>query len=75
MGIGEIKRSLEHLVYYKDLRLMHTFGTFTLSYCGTAEEFHLLNSLTNKTQTYKDIEICSAVLYELLNDDLNELAE
>jgi hypothetical protein len=76
MKMSEIKKTLDYLIDYKDCEITHTFNEYTYRYCEEERVYYVKNNVTGETERYNDIETCSTVLYELLNNNvIREVSE
>ncbi|MFS0634380.1 hypothetical protein AB1K84_00640 [Mesobacillus foraminis] len=65
--MAEVIKTLENLIYYRDVEIIHNINDISLSYCDKVKAFVLKNMNSGEIQQYADIQTCSQVLGKLLN--------
>lgn len=65
--MAEVIKTLENLIYYRDVEIIHNFNDVSLSYCDKIKAFVLKNINSGEIQQFTDIQACSQVLAKLLN--------
>jgi len=61
----DIKKTLEFLIHYEDVKITHTFDEYILSYSKSTGGFRIENTSTGLIDLFKDIESCTVAIHEI----------
>lgn len=75
MTITEIKKTLDNLLYYKDVEITHTVKDYALSYCKESNCFIIENMENGKVYRYEETGGCLTALNRIINNKAIEIAE